>query len=474
MTAVPPLPDDAREKPPAESTVVGALADGFRPTDTGNAERYVAHAGGCVRYVGTWGKFVVYLDGRWVVDGGDALATEMAKGVARRMLRLAAEVDDKDQRHDLIAHARRCESAPAIGSMLRLARGMPGIYTDHEDFDRDPWLLNVANGTVDLRTGQLRPHDPDDLLTMQAPVMFDARARAPLWRHCLRRWQPDPKIRYFVQRVCGTAITGHPLELLAVNVGSGGNGKSKFYGALAAVIGPYCVVPHKSLLVAQRHEQHPTHVASLFRARLLVAPETTKGDKLDEELVKALTGGDQLRARRMREDEWGFDPTHTAVLHTNHRPLVKGTDEGIWRRLRLIPWDVTIPEDQRDPHLAAKLAQEQSGILNWLVDGALSWRAHGLCEPPAVRAATADYRQAEDHVGSFLADCCATGEHHSIPARRLREVYEAWCSDEGEQPWTAKSLGSELSSRGFDSVKVGGGKVWIGLDAGLRSTAAAA
>lgn len=474
MTVVPPLPDGARQRPPVGSLNQGALPDGFRPTDVGNAERFVAHTEGHVRYVGTWGKYVVYREGRWVIDTSEALVTELAKGVARDMLRLAVDIDNKDQRDTLIAHARRCESANAIASMLRLGRGMPGIYTSHEAFDADPWRLNVLNGTVDLRTGELRPHDPDDLLTMQAPVLFDQHARAPRWRRCLRTWQPNPRVRYFLQRLCGTAITGHPLELVTVNTGSGGNGKSKYFGAVADTLGPYCVVPHKSLLVAQRHEGHPTHVASLFRARLLVASETSKGDRLDEELIKNLTGGDQLTARRMREDEWRFMPTHTAVLHTNHRPNVKGTDEGIWRRLRLIPWDVTIPADERDPHLAEKLAEERPGILNWLIDGALSWQRHGLREPDVVRVATEGYRLAEDHVGGFLSDRCTVGGELSVPARRLRESYEQWCTDESDRPWSAKALGAELTKRGFDSIKVGGGKVWIGLDVGAHFTAAAA
>jgi putative DNA primase/helicase len=415
--------------------------------------------------VHAWSKWIVYSDGRWVIDHGDTLVTETAKNVARRLFKLAVTLSYRE-REAVWQWAKKCETAGTITALLRLARGMPGVLTDHADLDADPWLLNVSNGTIDLRTGLLRPHNPDDLLTMQAPVLFDASATAPLWNACLERWQPDPEMRAFLQRAAGTGITGHPLEALILNVGTGGNGKTKYYSTIAHVLGPYCVTPHKSLLVAQRHEQHPTHVASLFRARMLIAPETKQDDRLDEESIKNLTGGDQLRARRMREDEWSFWPTHTAVMHTNHRPRIRGTDEGIWRRVKLVLWTVTIPEHERDEHLADKLAAEASGILNYLVAGALDWQRQGLAEPDGVRLATAAYRDEQDHVGRFLADACTIGHHLSVPASTLREAYERWCADEGEKPWTAKALGGALTSRGFDSTEVGhrNTRTWIGLD----------
>jgi putative DNA primase/helicase len=244
--------------------------------------------------------------------------------------------------------------------MVRLARGAPGILVEHEQLDAQPYLLNCLNGTVDLRNGTLQAHDPGDLLTLQCPVAYDPDAQAPLWEACIERWQPDLTVRDYVQLRAGAGATGHPTETVDVDYGSGGNGKSKFWGAIQHVLGPYTVVPHKSLLVAQRHEQHATVVANLFRKRLAVASETKAADVLDDEQVKNLTGGDRLSGRRMREDPWEFQPTHTLVMFSNHKPSVRGRDEGIWRRLRLVPWEVTIPEDERDPNLSAKLAAEAS------------------------------------------------------------------------------------------------------------------
>jgi putative DNA primase/helicase len=444
-----------------------ALSDGFRPTDAGNAARLVSAADGRIRFVHAWGKWLVYSEGRWIEDAKDALVTEQAKEVSRRLFRAAVDLPAKE-RDVMLSWALKCELSGVITAMIRLTRGVPGVLVDHERLDADPYLFNCMNGTVDLRTGQLRPHNPDDLITMQAPVMFDAAAAAPLWQACVERWLPDPEVRRFVQRAVGSGLTGHPLESLFVNVGTGGNGKSKFYGTVAEILGPFAVTPHKSLLVATKHEGHPTHVASLFRARTLIAPETSQDDQLDEELVKNLTGGDILRARRMREDEWSFRPTHTAFMHTNYRPKIRGVDEGIWRRVRLIPWSVTIPPAERDEHLADKLRAEASGILNWIIEGALEWQRIGLAEPASVLAATAEYRTAEDHIGRFIADACIVGDTEYVSSKALRTAYENWCGEASEEPATPQKFGRDMSGRGFDSTRMGSptARHWLGI--GIR------
>jgi putative DNA primase/helicase len=362
--------------------------------------------------------------------------------------------------------AKRSEAAPSITNMVRLTRGMPGVVTGHRDLDAHPWLLNVINGTINLKNGALLAHDPEHLLTKQAPVIYDPNATAPLWEECLQRWQPDPAVRSYLQRLIGSAATGHPVEEVSINIGGGNNGKGKFYGAVAGVLGTdYVVVPHKSLLVAQRHEQHDTVKADLFGARMALAAETEAGDRLDEAKVKELTGGDQLAARRMHEDPWQFMPSHTLILHTNYRPRIRGGDEGIWRRVRLVPWNVTIPAKERDKFLAAKLAKEASGILNWIIAGCTAWQTEGLNPPASVTEATAAYRHEEDHLGRFLADTCTIGAGLAVTAKALRDAYEKWCADTGETPWTAKAVGAQLDAKGYDSIQVGHAKTrtWKGL-----------
>ena len=449
---------------------VGALQDGSRATDAGNADRLVAATEGTIRFVHAWGRWIVYRDGRWVIDFGDALVSDTARIVARRVFDMIPSIRDSGERDRAFKWAKRSESAAAISAMVKLARGIPSVLTDHNDLDNDPWILNCVNGTIELQTGRLRAHDPDDLCTMQAPVMFDPDAGAPLFEAVLERALPDETVRSFVQRWAGSAITGIPVQALLLAVGSGANSKSVIMEALQRTLGDgYSVVPHKSLLVAGRHEQHPTHLASLKGARLVVAPETEAGDRLNEEVIKTLTGGDRLRARRMREDEWSFLPTWSAAMHTNHSPRIRGTDEGIWRRLHQVPFSVTIPEKERDETLTERLAaSELPGVLNWMIAGCVDWLDHQrrLDPPPAITKATAKYRETQDHLGRFIAAKCVVAAARSITSRDLRQAYESWCQEEGEKPWTAKAVGAELSRRGCDSVKMGKGNVrtWIGLD----------
>lgn len=451
--------------PRDRSDTVEMLADGYRASDVGNAQRLIDAAEGRLRYVHLWQRWIVYTGGKWVLDAGDALVTQVAKRVARSLYMAALDTEGEELRKRMFAHAARCEKASAIRDMIRLARAIPGVIITHEELDARPWLLNVADGTIDLRTGAIRPHDPADLLTKQAPVSYDPDATAPLWTACLETWLPDETVRSFLQRAVGSGATGHPVEALIVNTGHGGNGKSKFYGAITQVLGEYVVVPHKSLMTVERHEPHPTVIASLCGARMLIAAETRDGDRLNETSVKNLTGTDQLRARRMQENEWSFWPTHTAFMHTNHDPRIRGTDDGIWRRIKIVPWQVKIRKEAIDEHLLTKLAREAPGILNWIVSGARQWAQDGLDEPEAVTVATDAYRASEDHLGRFLTDCCEVDKRYEVTTGHLRHRYEKWCATEGETAWSPQGFGRAMTARGFDSGRVGRAKirVWCGL-----------
>jgi putative DNA primase/helicase len=442
----------------------GALADGFRPTDVGNAERLAAAGAGQIRYVRAWQKWIVYRDGCWIIDTGEALIGELAKEVARRLFARAVRLTGHD-RELMWKHARRCETGAAIAGMIRLARGIPGVLVEHGELDTHPHLLNVANGTVDLHTGKLLEHDPAHLITKQCPVVYDPDATAPLFDRCLRTWQPDEQTRAFLQRATGSGATGHPAERLFTNLGPGGNGKGKFFGAIKAVLGPYFVVPHKSLLVVQRHETHPTHVASLFGARMLVYGETRDGDRLDEAMIKNLTGGDPLPARRMHEDEWQFLPTHTAFVHSNHPLKITDTSEGIWRRVRKIPWEVVIPPAERDEHLAEKLAAEAPGILNWIIAGAVDYYDRGFAEPDAVMVATQTYREDCDTLARFLAERTISNAGYAR-ARELYTAFAAWwrvSETTGDEVWSEPLFAREMKAHGHKAVPRKIGNVYPGM-----------
>lgn len=465
-----PLDDELVDDPERDDVA----PDGLPMTDVGNASRLIALAGGRLRYAHKWTKWLTYDRGRWTVDTGDVLVTEQAKAVAVSLLRQLDQVKGKEERARLFRWATRSETAGAIAALVRLARGIDGVLVDHEQLDADPFLLNVRNGTIDLRTGQLRPHDPTDLLTKQCPVRYDPKATAPLWRACLEQWQPDPACREYLQREAGAGTTGTPTETLSIHYGGGGNGKSKFWGAVVHVLGPYAVVPHKSLFVAGRHEQHATVVATLFRARLGVVSETSVAARLDEESIKGHTGADREQARRMREDEWGFDPTHTLVMFSNHRPTIIGSDDGVWRRVRLVPWLATFKTattdvpGTADENLARKLADEAPGILNWLIEGASRFLAVGLGPmPPAIAEATATYRREQDTVSRFAAEVLTFGLRGWTRTADLRAHLERWAEDVGVPMPTVVRLGEVLRQHGCrqDRLRVNGPitHIWRGV-----------
>lgn len=287
--------------------------------------------------------------------------------------------------------------------MVTLAESEPGIPVLPGELDRDPWLLNVKNGTVDLRTGELRPHKRDDLITKIVPVEYDSEASCPTWLAFLNRiMDGNERLIAFLQRAAGYSLTASTQEqCFFLLYGTGANGKSVFLTTLLAVMGDYGIQAAPDLLLAKSGESHPTEVADLFGARLVVATETEAGRRLAENLVKQHTSGDRLKARFMRQDFFEFEATFKIWLATNNKPIVKGTDYAIWRRIKLIPFTVTIPPEERDKSLPAKLRQELHGILAWAVQICLEWQKYGLNEPQEVTAATCAYRDEQDILGSW-------------------------------------------------------------------------
>ncbi len=246
--------------------------------------------------------------------------------------------------------------------------------------------------------------------------------------------------------------------------GSGANGKSVFLNTLLAILGDdYAMKAPHDLLMAKRGNSHPTERASLFGKRMVAAIETDEGRRLAEGLVKELTGGDSITARRMYEDNWQFWPTHKIWMCANHKPIVRGNDYGIWRRIKLIPFVVTIPPKRQDKDLPAKLLAERSGILRWCVDGCVTWRRYGLAEPHSVTKATAEYRDDEDVIGKWLEDCCAVGETLESQATALYESYCGWCDKANERPKNQTAFGREMTARGFGPDKKSGVSIRNGL-----------
>jgi putative DNA primase/helicase len=432
-------------------------------TDLGYARRLVHVYGHRLRHVPSWRRWLVWDGTRWAHDS-TGQAARWAKVIARRVTNVAYAIPDKEQRLAAVRLARHGERAAGVAGALTLASTEQGIALTHDDLDADPHLLNCANGTLDLRTLELREHDPADLLTKVTGAAYDPDAAGSCWTKFLERVQPDPDMREFLARLTGHSLEGQISEhVLPIHSGTGANGKSTYVTAVTAALGDYAAPADPELLTARSFDAHPTGTADLFGLRLAVLHESDAGRRLAEGTVKRLTGGDRIKARRMREDFWSFDPSHTFLMLTNHKPIVTGTDEGIWRRLRLVPWSVVIPAEERDEHLGDRLDLERSAVLAWLVDGYRQWKVAGLAEPEPVLEATRAYRAESDLIGRFLTERCLIMAGCRVRSVELYGAYGEWCKPEGIDPVSHTAFSTEMTNRGFDREHTKVGKVWRGI-----------
>jgi len=362
---------------------------------------------------------------------------------------------DKDTIWAMYAHARYSNSKNGIRNMTAMAKSELAIGP--EELDTDPWLFNVENGTINLRTGEIREHRREDFVTKLAPVAFDPDADCPLWRQFLQTiFNGSEELVGYIQRLAGYCLTGVTEEhILPFLHGTGANGKSTLVETILKLMGPdYSMKAAPDLLMAKRGESHPTDRADLFGKRFVACVETEEGRRLAEALTKELTGGDRVRARRMREDFWEFTPTHHIWLASNHRPTIAGTDHGIWRRVKLIPFDVVIPKAEQDKKLPAKLARELPGILNWAIAGCLDWQRDGMLEPEIVLAATGEYSTEMDEVGQFIEEHCQLGPDFMAPATELYLAFVGATKSQISQ----HSFGDRLRRKGFQNRDPATGK----------------
>ena len=350
------------------------------------------------------------------------------------------------------------ESVPARRQALESACWEPGVPVVPDDLNQHPLLLNVENGTLDLESLELRPHRREDLLTQIAPVRFDPKATCAIFQAFLLEIIPAVEVRNFIRRVFGYSLTGLVLEHILVFLhGPGKNGKTTLLNALMETLGDdYAMPAPPKLLVKRSHDEHLTEIASLFGKRLVVCSESGEGARLDEEKVKRLTGGDRLSARRMREDPWTFAPSHTLWLYSNYEPKIQGTDDGIWRRVLLIPFFAT--PRKVDKELGKKLRAERAGILNWGLEGLRDYLESGLAPPESVKSATDRYRSEQDVVGRFISECIASGPGQRVAGRAMFEAIKRWCESNGEDCPTNTSFGKEVVKRGLTKITSNG--VW--------------
>jgi putative DNA primase/helicase len=364
------------------------------------------------------------------------------------------------------AMVRASQSRSRLEAMTVLARSEPGMAARPEDFDRDPLLLNLDNGTLDLRTVTLRPHDPADKITKLAPVVFDPDARCPGflafvdWLTC-----GDCQRARYLQRALGYSLTGLTREqVLFIAHGLGRNGKSTLFTVLLRLLGEYATTAQSRVFLAAGSDDHPTGLADLAGRRVVWLSEIGEGQRLDESLVKQATGSDPIKARRMREDFWQFVPQFKLWLPCNDRPEIRGVGLAIWRRLRVIPFTATIGEDKIDRALPDKLLAEAPGILNWLVTGCLAWQSDGLGTCTAVEQATAAYRLDMDELGDFLASRTIRADDDYAEFGALYRAYLSWAGPAGvDRKLSKRAFGLNIAARGFRKQESNGATKYWGL-----------
>jgi P4 family phage/plasmid primase-like protien len=433
-------------------------------TGVGNAERLIATHGKSLRYCNDWKKWLVWDGQRWGIDSIEEVK-RLAKDTLRKLIAEANQLADLEARKALLKWAMRSESEFGIREMVNLAISEPGVAVMTESLDANPMLLNVENGTVDLYTGQLTSHNRADLITKLAPVAYDLNATCPLFLRFMDRiMDGNQELIGFIQRAIGYSLTGRTDEqVLLICHGSGANGKSTLFDLLLYIIGDYGSQTATQTLMVRRNDSIPNDIARLKGARLVTAVESDEGQRLSEALIKQLTGGDRVAARFMRAEWFEFIPTFKLWLATNHKPTIRGGDHSIWRRIRLVPFNVTIPDAEQDKGLAKKLREEASGILRWAVEGCLDWQREGLGLPDVVKAATEGYRSEMDTVTQWISECCVEAKNAKATAADLYDSYRNWCVTSNENAVHKTPFGQKLRERGYEPKKSDSQRLWQGI-----------
>jgi putative DNA primase/helicase len=427
----------------------------FKLDDTGNAERFVAQHGDDVRYDHSTGHWYIWAGTHWRQDDDGAIQRH-AKTTARAIYdeaATAAQAGNDDLAAQLAKWARASAAESRRNAMLNLARAELPIAITHDRLNTHDLLVNVQNGTLDLTTGRLRPHDRGDLLTYVLPVEYDPAAVCPTWDTFLGRVM-GRDLADFLARAVGYTLSGLTIEqCLFFLYGRGANGKSTFIETVMALLGDLGHKARAQVLMLAERERVSNEVAALAGRRLVVTSELSDGGRLDEGLVKDLTGGDSMSARFLYGEPFTFKSTFKLWLYGNHKPTIAGTDDGIWRRVRLIPFTVQIPEKERDATLPAKLRAELPGILAWAVRGWQDFQRHGLGAPAAVTQATAEYRAESDIMGQFLGERCIMQAGATAEAGKLYAAYITWANENGLRPMSNVRFAKSLSERGLAKDK---------------------
>lgn len=455
------------------------MADAEREPPLGGHTRHSGHANFAYRLRNQYHTRLMYVVGvgwhawegnRWRYDADDHAAARAVLSVVRDAWNdVAAMGQDSDERKALIKDIKSCETSNGISGVMQIGRRLSPFHKSPDDIDSDAYLFNTHTGTHDLHSGATRTHAPTDYITKLAGASPDESA-TPVFDQFLERILPDPEVRAFVQRLFGSALCGQVRDhVLPIFTGEGANGKSTLENVIRAAFGDYAINVDPSVLMAKKHDGVPTERMDLMGARLVFAHETGQGRQLDAAAVKALTGGDRIRARRMRQDTVEFTPSHTLIMVTNHLPRVSAEDPALWRRLHIVPFDVVIPPWERDLDLPDRLNLELSGIMRWLLDGHAQYSRIGLMPPESVTNATDRYKTSSDALQRFIEEKCdlqtPDGAPLQVEAGRLYAAFRDWCQTNKEVAMSAHEFKPAMERHGYPYARTNAaGRIYQGLN----------
>jgi len=423
-------------------------------SDLGNAKRFVREFAERVKYCNDWGTWLIFDGRKWEKDRTLQIE-DMAKTIPACIHEEASRSITPEERMRIAKHALKSESAYSIKEMLKLAASDPTIAITHEAFDKDLMMLNVLNGVVDLRSGKLVDHDPNFMMTKLAPTEYNLEASSEVWDNFIKDVTGgDEELIKFIQKSVGYSLTGNTSEnVLFFVYGPTATGKSTFLEAVKSVLGDYAkTADFESFLKRNGNSGPRDDVAILEGARMVVSVEVDEGKRLAEGLIKQLTGGDTIACRPLYKSTIQFVPAMKLWMAANHKPKVSAEDGAMWGRIRMLPFDRTIPLDKREPALKARLKDTKEtgpAILAWAVKGCLMWQQEGLKAPKRVNEATDSYRQSQDIIGDFIEAYIEACEGETLPRSKVYEAYKEWCDKSGERSLTQTTLTQKLLERGW-------------------------
>lgn len=431
-------------------SLVRSLTD-FTFDDVSNARLFAEEYGSQVQWHSEAGKWLIWERTHWKVDS-TGFIWEIAKMFSRSLHETSLDLASVDEIRRAQRHATRSNNVHGLKAFIELAKS-EYINVTSDCLDQDPYLLNTLSGTIDLRSGELRPHRRGDQITKISPFAFDPNAKCPKWHRFLKTVFPDKTVRSYVQRVVGYSLAGVVKErVFFICYGVGRNGKSVFLDTIAKLLGDYARNTTSDSLMRKRTGSIPNDIARLKGVRFVTITETDEGKQLDDGLIKSLTGGDKITARYLFHEFFDFYFEGKLWLATNHKPVIKDQSDGMWDRVRIIPFSVTIPRDRSigKDELTAMFMEEAPGILAWAVMGCRRWlKDKRLVTPPVIENEVLRYRLEQDSIAQFLAEMTEGGELFQIENSVLFSAYREYCWRNNEDSMSHRRFSQTLMEHGF-------------------------